>query len=168
MCVLFGFSSWTLWSAAVKLERVSPFLGGQNLKDKADKALANSEVVSLARRMTTLELKELNERQRAEHAHKMYEQIGHSLRQVEERNLELEAKFAEVRCQTQQGIVFWLLPHPARQSSLVFESFSLMFLFFFLCCFFSPEASSHVACTSFRLSEQKRISCPHVITIRTC
>lgn len=54
-------------------------------------------MVSLARRMTTLELKELNERQRAEHAGKMYEQIRNSLRQVEERNLELEAKFAEVR-----------------------------------------------------------------------
>lgn len=74
-------------------------LGGENPKDKADKALANNEMVSLARRMTTLELKELNERQRAEHAHKMYEQMRNSLRQVEERNLELEAKFAEVWCQ---------------------------------------------------------------------
>lgn len=72
-------------------------LGGENAKDKANKALANNEMVSLARRMTTLELKELNERQRAEHAHKMYEQMRNSLRQVEERNLELEAKFAEVR-----------------------------------------------------------------------
>ncbi len=65
--------------------------------DKENKALANNEMVSVARRITTLEMKELNERQRAEHAHKMYEQMRSSLRQVEERNLELESKFAEVR-----------------------------------------------------------------------
>lgn len=70
--------------------------------DKADKALANQEMVSAARRITTLEMKELNERQRAEHAHKMYEHLRKSLRQVEERNTELESKFAEVRGQGQQ------------------------------------------------------------------
>lgn len=64
--------------------------------DKADKALANKEMVSAARRITTLEMKELNERQRAEHAHTMYEHMRNSLRQVEERNMELESKFAEV------------------------------------------------------------------------
>lgn len=52
----------------------------------------------MARRITTLEMKELNERQRAEHAHTMYEHTRNSLRQVEERNAELESKFAEVRC----------------------------------------------------------------------
>ncbi|XP_041794545.1 centrosomal protein of 290 kDa isoform X2 [Chelmon rostratus] len=70
--------------------------GGESSMDKADKALANNEMVSAARRITTLEMKELNERQRAEHAHKMYEQMRSSLRQVEERNLELESKFAEL------------------------------------------------------------------------
>ncbi|KAM3609329.1 uncharacterized protein V6R79_013026 [Siganus canaliculatus] len=69
---------------------------GENSSDKAGKALANSEIVSAARRITTLEMKELNERQRAEHAHKMYEQMKNSLRQVEERNSELESKFAEL------------------------------------------------------------------------
>lgn len=64
--------------------------------DKAAKALANSEIVSVSKRITTLEMKELNERQRAEHAQKMYEHIRSSLKQVEERNFELEAKFAEV------------------------------------------------------------------------
>lgn len=91
---------------------IFPPLGGENAKDKADKALANNEMVSLARRMTTLELKELNERQRAEHAHKMYEQMRNSLRQVEERNLELEAKFAEVR-QRKLCIVYLFLPRQA-------------------------------------------------------
>ncbi|XP_031725758.1 centrosomal protein of 290 kDa isoform X3 [Anarrhichthys ocellatus] len=69
---------------------------GENNMDKADKALANKEMVSAARRITTLEMKELNERQRAEHAHTMYEHMRNSLRQVEERNIELESKFAEL------------------------------------------------------------------------
>ncbi|XP_068168662.1 centrosomal protein of 290 kDa isoform X7 [Antennarius striatus] len=70
--------------------------GGENVMAKADKALVNNEMVSVARRITTLEMKELNERQRAEHAQKMYEQIRNSLRHVEERNTELESKFAEL------------------------------------------------------------------------
>uniref|UniRef100_A0A8P4KKX1 Centrosomal protein 290 n=1 Tax=Dicentrarchus labrax TaxID=13489 RepID=A0A8P4KKX1_DICLA len=71
-------------------------IGGETSMGKADKVLANNEMVSAARQITTLEMKELNERQRAEHAHKMYEQLRNSLRQVEERNLELESKFAEL------------------------------------------------------------------------
>lgn len=64
---------------------------------KAEKASINNEMVSAARQITTLEMKELNERQRAEHAQKMYEHMRNSLRHVEERNVELESKFAEVR-----------------------------------------------------------------------
>ncbi|KAM8891644.1 centrosomal protein of 290 kDa isoform 4-T5 [Spinachia spinachia] len=71
-------------------------IGGESNMDKADKALANQEMVSAARRIATLEIKELNERQRAEHAHKMYEHVRNSFRQVEERNTELESKFAEL------------------------------------------------------------------------
>ncbi|CAB1322784.1 unnamed protein product [Coregonus sp. 'balchen'] len=71
-------------------------LGGENSMDKAAKAVANSEIISTSRRITTLEMKELNERQRAEHAHKMYEHLRNSLRLVEERNVELETKFAEL------------------------------------------------------------------------
>ncbi|KAF7656056.1 hypothetical protein LDENG_00046760 [Lucifuga dentata] len=74
--------------------------GGERSMDKVDKAMANSELVSAVRCITTLEMKELNERQRAEHAHKMYEHTRNSLRQVEERNLELEAKFAELSRQS--------------------------------------------------------------------
>uniref|UniRef100_A0A8C1J663 Centrosomal protein 290 n=1 Tax=Cyprinus carpio TaxID=7962 RepID=A0A8C1J663_CYPCA len=70
--------------------------GGENSTEKAAKALANSEIVSVSRRITTLEMKELNERQRAEHAQKMYEHLRNSLKQVEERNFELETKFAEL------------------------------------------------------------------------
>ncbi|XP_061139377.1 centrosomal protein of 290 kDa-like isoform X2 [Syngnathus typhle] len=54
------------------------------------------EGASVARRMATLEMKELNERQRAEHATAMYERMRSSLGKVEERNSELEAKFAEL------------------------------------------------------------------------
>ncbi|XP_066505194.1 centrosomal protein of 290 kDa [Hoplias malabaricus] len=71
-------------------------IGGESSMDKAAKALANSEIVSVSKRITTLEMKELNERQRAEHAQKMYEHLRNSLKQVEERNFELEAKFAEM------------------------------------------------------------------------
>ncbi|CAM4734524.1 unnamed protein product [Leuciscus chuanchicus] len=70
--------------------------GGENSMDKAAKALANSEIVSVSRRITMLEMKELNERQRAEHAQKMYEHLRNSLKQVEERNFELETKFVEL------------------------------------------------------------------------
>ncbi|KAJ0069801.1 hypothetical protein NL108_014667, partial [Boleophthalmus pectinirostris] len=69
---------------------------GSNTLDKAGKAQLNSEMVSAARRITTLEMKELNERQRADHAQRMYDHIRSSLAQVEERNTELEAKFTEL------------------------------------------------------------------------
>ncbi|TWW76044.1 Centrosomal protein of 290 kDa [Takifugu flavidus] len=69
---------------------------GENGKEKADKVLANNEIISVSKRLTTLELKELNERQRAEHAQKMYEQMRKSLMQVEERNAELEFKITEL------------------------------------------------------------------------
>jgi len=52
--------------------------------------------MSVAHRLTTLEMKELNERQRAEHASRMYEQQKTLFRQLEDRNFELERKFAEV------------------------------------------------------------------------
>uniref|UniRef100_A0A3P9GZQ9 Uncharacterized protein n=1 Tax=Oryzias latipes TaxID=8090 RepID=A0A3P9GZQ9_ORYLA len=71
-------------------------VGAETGLDKEGKATINNEMVTAARRITTLEMKELNERQRAEHAHKMYEHVRNSLKHVEERNLELESKFAEV------------------------------------------------------------------------
>ncbi|KAB0400406.1 hypothetical protein E2I00_010736, partial [Balaenoptera physalus] len=64
--------------------------------DKAKKSITNSEIVSISKKITMLEMKELNERQRAEHSQKMYEHVKTSLKQVEERNFELETKFAEL------------------------------------------------------------------------
>uniref|UniRef100_A0A8D0GSZ6 Uncharacterized protein n=1 Tax=Sphenodon punctatus TaxID=8508 RepID=A0A8D0GSZ6_SPHPU len=71
-------------------------LGGDNIMDKATKAITNSEIVSISKKITMLEMKELNERQRAEHSQQMYEHSRNTLKHVEERNFELEAKFAEV------------------------------------------------------------------------
>ncbi|XP_048357510.1 centrosomal protein of 290 kDa [Sphaerodactylus townsendi] len=71
-------------------------LGGDSPADKATKAVTNSEIVSISKKIAMLEMKELNERQRAAHSQRMYEQLRSSLKQVEERNFELEAKFAEL------------------------------------------------------------------------
>ncbi|XP_074082638.1 centrosomal protein of 290 kDa isoform X2 [Macrotis lagotis] len=77
------------WEQATKL-------GSDSTMDKAQKAITNSEIVSISKKITMLEMKELNERQRAEHAQKMYEHLRVSLKQVEERNIELETKFSEL------------------------------------------------------------------------
>ncbi|XP_072341038.1 centrosomal protein of 290 kDa isoform X5 [Scyliorhinus torazame] len=71
-------------------------LGGPTAMDKETKAITNSEIVSISKKITMLEMKELNERQRAEHALKMYEHVRNTLKQMEERNSELETKFSEV------------------------------------------------------------------------
>ncbi|KAG8513961.1 Centrosomal protein of 290 kDa, partial [Galemys pyrenaicus] len=71
-------------------------LGNESNMDKAKKSITNSEIVSISKKITMLEMKELNERQRAEHSQKMYEHIRTSLKQTEERNFELETKFAEL------------------------------------------------------------------------
>ncbi|XP_077327508.1 centrosomal protein of 290 kDa [Lithobates pipiens] len=71
-------------------------LGGNSAMDKAAKAITNNEIVSISKKITMLEMKELNERQRAEHSQKMYEHLRTTLKQVEERNFELESKFAEL------------------------------------------------------------------------
>uniref|UniRef100_A0A4W3IQE0 Centrosomal protein 290 n=1 Tax=Callorhinchus milii TaxID=7868 RepID=A0A4W3IQE0_CALMI len=71
-------------------------LGGTVAMDKATKAITNSEIVSISKKITMLEMKELNERQRAEHAHKMCDHMQNTLKQLEERNSELETKFAEI------------------------------------------------------------------------
>ncbi|XP_032036578.1 centrosomal protein of 290 kDa isoform X1 [Aythya fuligula] len=71
-------------------------LGDDNAMDKASKAITNSEILSISKKIAMLEMKELNERQRAEHSQRMYEHLRNTLKQVEERNFELETKFAEL------------------------------------------------------------------------
>ncbi|XP_040413972.1 centrosomal protein of 290 kDa isoform X4 [Cygnus olor] len=71
-------------------------LGDDNAMDKASKVITNSEILSISKKIAMLEMKELNERQRAEHSQQMYEHLRNTLKQVEERNFELETKFAEL------------------------------------------------------------------------
>uniref|UniRef100_A0A8C6RHT0 Centrosomal protein 290 n=1 Tax=Nannospalax galili TaxID=1026970 RepID=A0A8C6RHT0_NANGA len=71
-------------------------LGNESNMDKAKKSVTNSDIVSISKKITMLEMKELNERQRAEHCQKMYEHLRTSLKQMEERNFELETKFSEL------------------------------------------------------------------------
>ncbi|KAM6321171.1 centrosomal protein of 290 kDa [Aegotheles albertisi] len=71
-------------------------LGDDNAMDKATKAITNSEILSISKKITMLEMKELNERQRAEHSQRMYEHLRNTVKQIEERNFELEEKFAEL------------------------------------------------------------------------
>ncbi|XP_023572050.1 centrosomal protein of 290 kDa [Octodon degus] len=71
-------------------------LRNESKMDKAKKSVTNSDIVSISKKITMLEMKELNERQRAEHCQKMYEHLRTSLKQMEERNFELETKFAEL------------------------------------------------------------------------
>ena len=63
----------------------------------SSKDLSSSDVISISKKLTTLEMKELNERQRAEHASRMYESQKKQLRSLEDRNFELERKFSEVQ-----------------------------------------------------------------------
>ena len=58
--------------------------------------ISDGDAVTISKKITTLEMKELNERQRAEHAVRMYEQQKSILHNLEERNKELEDKFSEV------------------------------------------------------------------------
>ncbi|CAH7330075.1 Cep290 [Phodopus roborovskii] len=71
-------------------------LGNESNMDKARKSMTNSDIVSISKKITVLEMKELNERQRAEHCQKMYEHVRTSLKHMEERNFELETKFTEL------------------------------------------------------------------------
>ncbi|NXX75542.1 CE290 protein, partial [Urocolius indicus] len=71
-------------------------VGDETTLDKATKAMTNSEILSISKKITMLEMKELNERQRAEHSQRMYEHLRNTVKQIEERNFELETKFAEL------------------------------------------------------------------------
>ncbi|XP_042638626.1 centrosomal protein of 290 kDa [Orycteropus afer afer] len=75
---------------------IHTFSGNDSNMDKTKKSITNSEIVSISKKITMLEMKELNERQRAEHSQKMYEHLRTSFKQMEERNFELETKFAEL------------------------------------------------------------------------
>ncbi|NWU74458.1 CE290 protein, partial [Onychorhynchus coronatus] len=81
------------WEEMTKLGKYERYDGAT---DKATKAITNSEILSISKKITMLEMKELNERQRAEHSQRMYEHLRNTVKQIEERNFELETKFAEL------------------------------------------------------------------------
>ena len=68
--------------------------------------ITDGDAITISKKITTLEMKELNERQRAEHAVRMYEQQRSILHNLEERNKELEDKFSEVSTYTGMDAVF--------------------------------------------------------------
>ncbi|NXF65303.1 CE290 protein, partial [Ciccaba nigrolineata] len=86
----------TVEQAWEQMAKLGKYERDDNAMDKATKAITNSEILSISKKITMLEMKELNERQRAEHSQRMYEHLRNTVKQIEERNFELETKFAEL------------------------------------------------------------------------
>ncbi|NXT25957.1 CE290 protein, partial [Syrrhaptes paradoxus] len=86
----------TVEQAWEQMTKLGKYERDDNAMDKGTKAITNSEILSISKKITMLEMKELNERQRAEHSQRMYEHLRNTVKQIEERNFELEAKFAEL------------------------------------------------------------------------
>ncbi|NXF76372.1 CE290 protein, partial [Sclerurus mexicanus] len=86
----------TVEQAWEQMTKLGKYERDDGAMDKATKAVTNSEILSISKKITMLEMKELNERQRAEHSQRMYEHLRNTVKQIEERNLELETKFAEL------------------------------------------------------------------------
>ncbi|NWX46555.1 CE290 protein, partial [Steatornis caripensis] len=86
----------TVEQAWEQMTKLGKYDRDDSAMDKATKAITNSEILSVSKKITMLEMKELNERQRAEHSQQMYEHLRNTVKQIEERNFELEAKFAEL------------------------------------------------------------------------
>ncbi|NXJ45003.1 CE290 protein, partial [Spizaetus tyrannus] len=86
----------TVEQAWEQMTKLGKYERDDNAMDKATKAITNTEILSISKKITMLEMKELNERQRAEHSQRMYEHLRNTVKQIEERNFELETKFAEL------------------------------------------------------------------------
>ncbi|KFU98214.1 Centrosomal protein of 290 kDa, partial [Tauraco erythrolophus] len=86
----------TVEQAWEQMTKLGKYERDDNAMDKATKAITNTEILSISKKITMLEMKELNERQRAEHSQQMYEHLRKTVKQIEERNFELETKFAEL------------------------------------------------------------------------
>ncbi|NWT51485.1 CE290 protein, partial [Erythrocercus mccallii] len=86
----------TVEQAWEQMTKLGKYERDDNAMDKATKAITNSEILSISKKITMLEMKELNERQRAEHSQRLYEHLRSTVKQIEERNFELETKFAEL------------------------------------------------------------------------
>ena len=82
--------------------------------------------------MSTLEMKELNERQRAEHATMMYEQQKKQLRLAEDRICEIENKFSKVTFMILwsffDSLVFAYLKYYKKYYKITIKDFIKMFV----------------------------------------
>ncbi|KAH9503689.1 hypothetical protein Btru_067161 [Bulinus truncatus] len=78
------------------LEAAMEELHKRGVTSGAEVNVTDGDIISISKKITMLEMKELNERQRAEHASHMYQQQRQILHELESRNKELEEKFAEV------------------------------------------------------------------------
>ncbi|GFR72659.1 centrosomal protein of 290 kDa [Elysia marginata] len=67
-------------------------------------SVTDGDIISISKKITMLEMKELNERQRAEHAARMYDQQRALLSELGARNTELEEKFAELQVSEGQAV----------------------------------------------------------------
>ncbi|XP_059169831.1 centrosomal protein of 290 kDa-like [Physella acuta] len=78
------------------LEAAMEELHRRGVTSGTDVSVTDGDIISISKKITMLEMKELNERQRAEHSSRMYHQQRQILHDLESRNKELEEKFAEV------------------------------------------------------------------------
>ncbi|XP_005096015.2 centrosomal protein of 290 kDa [Aplysia californica] len=78
------------------LEAAMEELHRRGVTDGSEVSVTDGDIISISKKLTMLEMKELNERQRAEHASRMYQQQRQLLQDLENRNSELEEKFAGV------------------------------------------------------------------------
>ncbi|RMX41053.1 hypothetical protein pdam_00003250 [Pocillopora damicornis] len=77
-------------------QMVNELLSKEGGEGGGDTSIVRQEEIDrISRKLATLEMKELNERERADHATRKYEQVQSLIKQLEERNVELEQKFAE-------------------------------------------------------------------------
>lgn len=90
--LVFVFISFFLSITIINLSGYGPTM----LRMGSNGVIDDDNPGSLSRKVTVLEMKELNERQRAEYAQKLYDQQRSTLRHMEDRNLELEKKFSEL------------------------------------------------------------------------
>ena len=63
---------------------------------KGKSSLNDAHLISISKKVTTLEMKEINERERADHAVRMYDNIKNTWNEAERRNKELEEKLTRL------------------------------------------------------------------------
>nr|XP_039270892.1 centrosomal protein of 290 kDa-like isoform X2 [Styela clava] len=86
----------TLGEALQRAEGLSSQTGSTRGSKSMSKDAINYEISAVMKKVTVLEMKELNERQRAEHSTRMFSQIKSTVDALENRNMELEHKFSEL------------------------------------------------------------------------